>query len=234
MVRSAYDYGSASAIPKVPSVKRHGGSSKSEQEPVSVPEPEPYGEDVPDVHEATSVSNNDTMQDGVLRDSSGKKTVPGGRKAPTVRKKVSKSSIQIRDFPRDVMDIVRGIVPGGNSYVETLLAYIYVTSPVKFDIPPNVQAIVEGYEQDDPQARILSEIRLLREQVKNVEMSSYRGTLASEYMLFDRLGFRKKDANHPSEVDYLEPGIEDMHIALENGAAQMKKKDNIRHGRGRK
>lgn len=184
-----------------------------------------------EIHEASSVSNNDTMQDNVLNDHSTKTIISENKKPPSVRKKITKSTIQIRDFPRDVMDIIRGIVPGGNSYVETLLAYIYVTSPTKFDIPSNVQDIVDRYEHDDPSARILKEIRLLREQVRDVEIASYQGTLASEYNLMTSLGFRNDKATNPSDINYLEPGVEDMHIALENKAKQLKKKDNVRRGR---
>lgn len=181
---------------------------------------------------ASSVSNNDTLQDGVIHS----KTNDGNKKsihqkAPVVKKKVTSNKIQIRDFPRDVMDIIRGIIPGGNSYVETLLAYIYVTSPVKFDLPPNVQAIADDYMQDDALTQVFKEIRLLREQIAHVEMTTYQTALASEYTLFNDLGLRKDTEHNPSDINYLEPGVEDMHIALEDGAKQLKKKDTIRHGR---
>jgi len=179
---------------------------------------------------AGPATNNDTMQDNVLHDSSGRQS-NRNKNAPTVKRKVSKDVIQIRDFPRDVMDIVRGVVPGGNSYVETLLAYIYVTSQTKFDIPPSVQEIVDSYVNDDQLTQVFKEIRLLREQVKNVEVSSYQSALASEYTLFNALGMRTGKIDNPSNINYLEPGVEDMHIALEDTAKQLKKKDMIRHGR---
>lgn len=217
-----YDYSSSSKIPQIPSVKTHESvntpSGPIPETKTEIPEPE-----------ASSVTNNDTMQDGVLHDSSSKTRI-SHKNPPTVKKKVTKATIQIRDFPRDVMDIVRGIVPGGNSYVETLLAYIYVTSPTKFDIPPNVQAIVDAYEEDDKLSQVFREIRLLREQIRNVEVTSYQGALASEYHLFRSM--KNKDPNMSySDVDYLPPGVEDIHIALENSAKQLKKKDNARHGR---
>jgi hypothetical protein len=62
-------------------------------------------------------------------------------------------------------------------------------------------------------------------------MTTYQTALASEYALFNNLGLRKDTEKNPSDINYLEPGVEDMHIALENGAKQLKKKDTIRHGR---
>lgn len=220
-------------IPQIPSVHAHPQTSSrpsvgqntnvSSSPSQALPRPE-------EQKEASSVSNDDTLQDEVIHDKTGKTSIRQN-KVPTVRKKVTKDTIQIRDFPRDVMDIIRGIVPGGNSYVETLLAYIYVTSPVKFDIPSNVQDIVDGYMQDDQLTQVFKEIRLLREQMRNVEMSSYQSALASECTLFNELGLRKDTEKNPSDINYLEPGVEDMHIALEDYAKQLKKKDTIRHGR---
>ena len=213
---SKYNYGGTSNVPQMPSVKVH--------EPVKQPEAQE-----PEIGEASSVTNNDTMQDAVLNDHSTKTRI-SNKKAPTVKRRVTKSTIQIRDFPRDVMDIVRGVVPGGNSYVETLLAYIYVTSPVKFDIPANVQEIVDAYEEEDGLTQVFKEIRLLREQMRNLEVTAYQGTLASEYHLFRSMKSKNPDASY-SDVDYLTPGVEDIHIALEETAKQLKKKDNNRHGR---
>lgn len=229
----SYDRSNAT-IPQIPSVKPHAQNNSTNAAasmPQNTPQPQQTSSSPHEpVHEASSVSNDDTLQDGVLHDTSGKRSI-NKQKVPTVRKKIAKDTIQIRDFPRDVMDIVRGVVPGGNSYVETLLAYIYVTSPTKFDIPPNVQEIVDDYMQDDQLTQVFREIRLLREQIKNVEMATYQSALASEYTLFNELGLRKDKADNPSDINYLEPGVEDMHIALEEGAKQLKKKDTIRHGR---
>lgn len=227
---NSYNHG-ASNIPQIPSVHKYpqtGGTAKPAQ--TETPASQQIEPQTEEPKEASSVSNDDTLQDGVLHNKSGKSPI-GRNKVPTVKKKVTKDVIQIRDFPRDVMDIVRGIVPGGNSYVETLLAYIYVTSPTKFDIPASVQEIVDDYMQDDQLTQVFKEIRLLREQIRNVEMTSYQTALASEYALFNGLGLRKDTANNPSDINYLEPGVEDIHIALEEGAKQLKKKDTIRHGR---
>lgn len=232
-------------IPQIPSVKPHSQTGGSTAKPQAEPQEQSTHEasgtsntehesvtdnyDMPE-HTASSTSNDDTLQDEVLHDSSAKKSI-NKRKVPTVKRKVTKDTIQIRDFPRDVMDIIRGVVPGGNSYVETLLAYIYVTCPTKFDIPSNVQEIVDAYEQDDALTQVFREIRLLREQIRNVEVTTYQNALASEYSLFSELGLRKDTATNPSDINYLEPGVEDMHIALEETAKQLKKKDTIRHGR---
>lgn len=237
-----YNRGSVTNIPQIPSVQPHpqgGATTKPAQPtvqqtqsqssaPASTSTPEPKIEEFD--RGASSVTNDDTLQDGVIHNKSGKNTSVRN-KVPTVRKKVTKDVIQIRDFPRDVMDIVRGIVPGGNSYVETLLAFIYIMSPTKFDIPPNVQEIVEDYMQDDQLTQVFKEIRLLREQIRNVEMTTYQTALAAEYSLFNGLGLRKDTETNPSDINYMEPGVEDMHIALEEGAKQLKKKDTIRHGR---
>ena len=222
-------------VPTVPTVKPHSGNASKPPETVvqpqpTQPQPQPQSTHDEPSREASSATNDDTLQDGVIHETSGKYSV-NEKKVPTVKKKITKATIQIRDFRRDVMDIVRGVVPGGNSYVETLLAYIYVTSPTKFDIPPNVQAIVNDYVQEDPLTQVFKEIRLLREQMKNVEMTTYQSALASEYGLFTALGFRKDTADNPIDVNYLESGVEDMHISLEEGAKQLKKKDTVRHGR---
>lgn len=236
-----YNRGSVTNIPQIPSVQPHpqSGTTAKPAQPVQPAQPSQQTQTTaptqePKVEEydrgASSVTNDDTLQDGVIHNKSGKSTSVRS-KVPTVRKKVTKDVIQIRDFPRDVMDIVRGIVPGGNSYVETLLAFIYIMSPTKFDIPPNVQEIVEDYMQDDQLTQVFKEIRLLREQIRNVEMTTYQTALAAEYSLFNGLGLRKDTETNPSDINYLEPGVEDMHIALEEGAKQLKKKDTIRHGR---
>lgn len=230
-VQSGFDrlsYGATTPnVPQIPSVapKVHPQTGGSQNSAPAVKTPQVEVENVVD---ATTL--NDTMQDGVIHEKSGSSTQVR-RKAPVVKKKVSREYIQIRDFPREVMDIVRGVVPGGNSYVETLLAYIYVTSPTKFEIPENVQEIVDAYVQDDALTQVFKEIRLLREQMKNVEMAAYQGAIASEYNLFNDLGLRKDTVTNPSEINYLEPGVEDMHIALEQTAKQVKKKDTIRRGR---
>ena len=62
-------------------------------------------------------------------------------------------------------------------------------------------------------------------------MTTYQSALASEYGLFANLGFRKDKADNPIDINYLEAGVEDMHIAIEEGAKQLKKKDTVRHGR---
>lgn len=153
---------------------------------------------------------------------------------------------QIRDFPSDVLKMVTdylGPCAEGMPFKSILLAYIYVTCPKDGSFPytpeGDAKEIADGYFAAHPDSagsikeQFHTDMARLHKRMQELESVSYESMLATEYALFDLLGYRERKEVPVTDIECLEPGVYDMHMTFEEGAAEMKHRDDHRRGRVR-
>ena len=163
---------------------------------------------------------------------------PVARERASERKKASAEpgTVQIRDFPRDVMQTIRDLMPEADSNKEALIAFALfalssLQQPVEVGhLTPRMKDVIASYRGDESLAvmdnrldgidRTLRELRELQE-----------STLAlSGYLTFDRLGFRQKNYADVSQVDFAEQGVGELieRARAQRGVAQKTPRPPVR------
>lgn len=173
-------------------------------------------------------------------------TMPKPKPKPKRTTKKDLPARQIRDFPSDVLRMVTaylGPCAEGMPFKSILLAYIYVTCPKDGSFPytpeGDAKEIADGYFAAHPDSagsikeQFHTDMARLHKRMQELESVSYESMLATEYALFDLLGYRERKEVPVTDIECLEPGVYDMHMTFEEGAAEMKHRDDHRRGRVR-
>jgi hypothetical protein len=147
-------------------------------------------------------------------------------------KKGSDSVVQIRDFPRAVMELARAEFPGAGSMADALTAYVIVKSgrAVK-DIPDSAQELLDAYKGNDTLLSMDERMAHMEKQMHSIIGVLCEIEVGVAYSVFDRLGFRKDNAPSPVRTDFLEDGMHELMRRLQEQGRQWKQQEARRTGR---
>lgn len=160
---------------------------------------------------------------------------PKSKQKETVRTKQSTSrseTAQIRDFPRDLLDIARSEFPQATTQTDALAAYVAVKSgePVN-NLSESVRELVKNYEGDQTLLDVETRMKNLETQVKIMSGVMQELELGVGFIIYDRLGFRTGNPANPRSVDLLEGDMMDLITRLREQTVQSKQQERLRTGR---
>ena len=169
-----------------------------------------------------------------------KKTEPKREtKAQSVQNDVKKQSLQkaskargvsnddikvsvVKNFPTEILNTLRLLFPSAKNQTDMLTAFVYLSlgKPADLVIPDSARELLADYRGDDISNRdvqdsVTQAISQLKVADRQILQKLSAVELVCAYVLFDRLGFRKKDQKSADAVDFLENGMADLINTLE-------------------
>lgn len=159
---------------------------------------------------------------------------PGGGKSNPSRskkKRVVGDSVQIRDFPRELMSIVRAEFPAANNNTDALAAYVLVKSEKNVNVPDDVKELASTYEGDQSIRNMDQRMKYMEKTIYDLRKQNEQIMLLMSYIAFDRLGYRKEQAKSPRDVNFLESGVGDLMNRLVEQANVKHNQDERAKGR---
>lgn len=217
-------------------------SSEPVSEPVEVEMPvsSDQSTDVPVVDMSKEAEEKRQENEAILREKTASSNHRNMVKPPKSSKSaVSKGQVSaLKDFPTDLAIRAKQMFPKATTMNDAVAAYVYYHEgkPNDVDVSDKIKDIAETYigqeisldAVQDNIERQLSKLQMYdRTQNRKLEMIE----LALVYILFDRIGFRKKPQNSPGTIDFLETGVTDMINALEKQSDLKSARDRQRNGR---
>lgn len=128
----------------------------------------------------------------------------------------------VRNFPTELINTLKMLFPSAKNQTDILVAFVYLSlgKPNDIDIPDSARELIADYRGEDVSNRdvqdnLSSAISQLKVTDRQILQKLSAIELMSSYVLFDRLGFRKKDQKSPDSVDFLENGMADLINQLE-------------------
>lgn len=141
----------------------------------------------------------------------------------------------IKDFPRELMNIVRRAFPDARNNVDALAAFVIVHSGENVFVNDDVQSLVDIYSSDDPILSISDRLSSIDKQSKDLKKLCFELELGLSYMIFDRLGYRTANSRDTRSIDMLESNksgsVTDVIERLREQSVQQQKAENIKNGR---
>ena len=155
-------------------------------------------------------------------------------------KGVSEDEIQysyLRKVPKELVLRIKQQFPLADTMDEAVAAFLYLKEgkPKDILVPDKIKEVASHFTGEeitakDAQDEILKAVMQLSFQLRALTKKSSAIELASVYMLFDYMGFRKKDQLSTSEVDFLEKGMNELITNLEKSSEVKTMKDRNRAG----
>lgn len=153
------------------------------------------------------------------------------RAVPIRRARIVGESVQIRDFPRELMSVARAEFPNAQNNTDALAAYVYAKSGKNLDVPDIVRDLASKWEGDKSIANMEKRITAIERQLFVLMQQIDELLLVSTYVAFDRLGYRKENPKTVRDINFLEVGVGDVRKRLQEQAKQDRKQKEIRDGR---
>lgn len=158
---------------------------------------------------------------------------PAPRKKPTPRAQPGRSeTAQIRDFPRELLDIARSEFPQATTQTDALAAYVCVKSgsPVN-NLSDSVKQLVSEYTGDQTLVNIEDRMNALELQMRSIGSFTQAIELGVSFIIYDRLGFRLDNPTNIANIDMLEGEMADLITRLRSQAKKARVQENIKRGR---
>jgi hypothetical protein len=169
-----------------------------------------------------------------------KRAADAEKQASSVRSNVEDTNIpnsNLKQFPTELAKFVQGLFTGNPSMQDAIAAYVYLQAgrPAEIRVPQKIKDLADNYAGEEVSVSDLKyefsrEIAELKKTNLKVTAKLNAIELAVGYNIFDRFGFRKKEALSSAEIDFLESGIDDLLKRLERMAATKQARDNARDG----
>lgn len=154
------------------------------------------------------------------------------KKATTTRsRRIRSETAQIREFPRELLNLVRGEFPKSTNNQDALAAFVYVKLGKDCDVPDSVKELARSWEGDKTIENMEKRLHNLERQTAVLAAILQEVELGLSYMLFDRFGFRKDNPKDSRSADLLEPGVTDMIFRLREQTKQYRQQESIKNGR---
>lgn len=228
--------------------KKKGGAAENQTvEPLPRRKPAPKDETVVEAPAVEEVSSDDIVEEDVSSDASAEvvpeyrestslehQMSPGGGKSggnKPKKKRIVGESVQIRDFPRELMSFVRAEFPSANNNTDALAAYIYVKLGNKVDVSDDIKDLAKTYNGDKTVQNLAQRTANLERTINEMKKQNDELLLLLSYIAFDRLGYRKEQAKSPREVNLLEAGVRDLMRRVTEQADIKRKEDAVSGGR---
>lgn len=153
-------------------------------------------------------------------------------KAAVIRKPKSRSGgIYIRNIPNSVVAETRRLFPQATNNTDAVTAYIAYQAGIKEGLTPTQLELLENVQVEDPIAEQRDRISHIERILATLVNMMRELEIASSYMIFDRLGFRRENPNSPRQTNINEPGMTDMIERIREISQQMRRQENIKKGR---
>lgn len=149
---------------------------------------------------------------------------------PKIKKSVN--TAQIRDFPRELLNVARSEFPEATTQTDALAAYVAVKSGLPVDdISDDVRDLIGKYEGDQTLQDIEKHMRSIEAQVRSMSNMVQELELGLAFIIYDRLGFRLNNPSSPRDVDLLEGEMLVLVARLKEQTKKAKRQENVRLGR---
>lgn len=203
------------------------GNSSSAQTPASVPSGSPTNENT---QAAETVREEQRAADAVKNEM---KTASELSKIRNERIDKQRSEfVQIRNFPRDLMAMVRAEFPDAKNQSDALAAYISVkTNFQSSSVSDEVRDLISTYDGDRTAQNTEKRLSNLERQMREILRYMQESELVLSYLTFDKLGYRRENPKDARSIDFLENGVEAVIARIREQTAQYVKQENIRNGR---
>lgn len=131
----------------------------------------------------------------------------------------------------DVMRYVRLCFKDEAKYADLLNAYVYVTSQKAIDVPPDVKELAKSWNSKVTPDMLSQRIKDLENQLKSMTHLIRELELALSYLVFDKVGFRKRSPGSPSQIDFIEDGVREVIGCLRTQTNRLEQKEDREMGR---
>lgn len=153
-------------------------------------------------------------------------------KAEVIRKSKSRSGgIYLRNVPNSLVAETRRLFPQANNNTDAVTAYIAYQAGIKEGLTPTQLELLDNVQVEDPIAEQRDRISHIERILATIVNMMRELEIASSYMIFDRLGFRRENPNSPRQTNINEPGMTDMIERIREISQQMRRQENIKKGR---
>lgn len=153
-------------------------------------------------------------------------------KAKVIRKSKSHSGgIYLRNVPNSLVAETRRLFPQANNNTDAVAAYIAYQAGIKEGLTPMQLELLDNVQVEDPIAEQRDRINHIERILATLVNMMRELEIASSYMIFDRLGFRRENPNSPRQTNINEPGMTDMIERIREISQQMRRQENIKKGR---
>ena len=163
------------------------------------------------------------------------------RKVDDDESETTSAGIQLHNFPKSLLTMCRQILEkkgeGGNA-MNCIAAFVYAmrdpTIDIDYsDVPREVKRMSKVIA-DNTNISVYDELKVVQHAIKNMTTALDEITLAQLYILFDRLALMDLTTampTNPSEVNFLQPGIDSMKRRLKSDAKALRDRINREDGR---
>lgn len=154
----------------------------------------------------------------------------------TRNKKYSEiETCQIRNFPKSLMKMIKQTFPDV-PHTKAVAAYVYANRDMELeidygDIPKDVIELANSIDKFKKISDADKNMRKINENIRQLNEVSEDIMLALSYLVYDRSGFRMTVPQRPSEIDFLEPGVQEVTKKLEKTAELIRKEKKYQEGR---
>lgn len=158
---------------------------------------------------------------------------------PITRKVVEKSdkaeTCFLKNIPKCLVDMVRTCFPDNVPNYLAVSAFLYANrcdrSIDYSDVPDNVKQFAKIYEQKNREMRTSNDIKKINENISRLNKVNDDLVLALSYLIYDSNGFRKNEPKHPSEIDFYDPGIQQVTKKLEETSDKLRREYEYEQGK---
>lgn len=165
----------------------------------------------------------------VVKDTEKKDMTPPAR--PKRKSKKESSTTYLRAMPTALVDEARRLFPNASNKTDAVAAYMSFKSGVTEDLTEDQLALVRGFKGEDPVVATNERLSHLEKQMREQNMVLNELELALGFLIFDRLGYRRENANGPADVNLLENGVDTLITRIRQCTGQYVTRENLRNGR---
>lgn len=167
-----------------------------------------------------------------------KDTFYAGSTTTTSIRKTDKSDKDIcflKNVPRCLVDMVKTCFPDNIPNNLAVSAFLYANRCDKnidySDVPDAIKQLAKIYEQKNREARTASDIKRINENLSRLNKVNDDLVLALSYLIYDSNGFKKGEPKHPSEIDFYDPGIQQVTKKLEETSDKLRREYEYEQGK---
>ena len=161
-------------------------------------------------------------------------------RAQTVGRKSTKatSTCEIRSFPKSLLTMVKETLGGGVTIPNTkaLAAFVYANRDPDLDIdysdvPDDVIELAASFDKYKTMMSMDRRVRVIEASLRRLNLVADDIALGQAYLIFDRAGFNERLPNRPSDINFAQPGIEEVINNIGDTNDAMRKEKAIKEGR---
>ncbi len=151
------------------------------------------------------------------------------------KKSSSVETCQIRNFPKSLMKMIKQTFPD-EPHTKAVAAFVYANRDMELeidysDIPKDVIELANSIDKFKKISDTEKNIKRINDGIRQLNEASDDLKLALSYLVYDRSGFRISVPQRPSEIDFLEPGVQEVTKKIEKTSDLIRKEKKYQEGR---